>query len=109
MKILQRMQEIKAEIKALENEFNELKQECGIKDAGDYVVNDKYRLVVTPTRRFSPVLAKKQLTEEQFESILTAKPDGEKVKRVLGLDTYETLMETKGLTFSFKERDDQQD
>lgn len=77
---------LKQQIKALESEVADLlnfvvDEEVDV-PAGDYIVQVRHN------RRFDAATAKRNLTAEQYASILVAKPDSTVAKRVLSTGDY---------------------
>lgn len=60
--------------------------------AGNYI------LKVYPTLRFDAATAKRNLTPEEFDSILVRKPDSAVAKRLLGEERYKATQRNHGMT-----------
>lgn len=84
---IQRAAMLKAQAKELEIEANELLDSLGDLPIDNYVAG-RYILKVQPNRRFDPVVAKKNLTPEQYEAILVPTPNSTVAKRLLSGDDY---------------------
>lgn len=103
---LQQYMEINDQIKALEKKKDELRKTIGELPIGSNVIDENYRMVVTETRRFDPLLAKTMLKPEEFERILKAVPDVNLAKRELAPKDLELLYKTSGQTWKVVARDD---
>jgi len=79
--------EKRALAKELEIEATELLDSLGDLPIDNYVAGH-WILKVQPNRRFDPVIAKKNLTEEQYEAILVPTPNSTVAKRILSGDDY---------------------
>ena len=84
------------QIKALETERTDLLDSLGVTESANYPAGD-FILKVTPTIRFDAATAKRNLTPEEFDSIIVPKPDSAKAKVVLG-DDYGKTQKVYGLT-----------
>ena len=71
-----RIYALRAQIKALEAEVKELVGDLPARPVGDYVEGD-YLIKVSRTVRFDAATAKRNLTEEQFASILKPTPNSD--------------------------------
>lgn len=85
--VVARAGRIKEQIKALEDEYTELLDSLGNLPIDSYVYGE-WILKVQPNRRFDAVTAKKNLTPEQYESILKPTPNSALAKALLDEDTY---------------------
>jgi len=90
-----RIRALRAEIKSHEIEVKDListhfssLHEGESENAGRYIVK------ATPNVRFDPALARKVLTEEEFESILETAPSSKKAKELLAPVKYAMLQKT---------------
>lgn len=79
--------EKRARAKELEIEANDLLDSLGDLPIDNYVAGH-WILKVQPNKRFDPVIAKKNLTPEQYEAILIPTPNSTLAKRVLSGDDY---------------------
>lgn len=81
-------------LKALADELLDSLGELGSKDypAGRFI------LKVTPTRRFDPGTAKRNLTADEFESIHERVPTSAAAKRALGDERYAATQKVYGQT-----------
>lgn len=104
--LLESYQEVDEKIKALTKLKKDLREKIGDLQLGNTIINDHYRLVVTETRSFSPALAQKMLTEQEYAKILKAVPSLDLAKKTLAPQDLDTLYEVKGQTWTIKERDD---
>lgn len=87
---LKQIKQVRDTIKALQEQEADLWAELGELAPDDYLIDEHHYLNVRENWRFDAATAKKNLTPEQFESILVPKPDSTQAKRVLtGID-YET-------------------
>lgn len=95
------------EIKRLEARKKELRADIGeLEVGGANVADDNYRVSVSNTRKFSPVLAKKLLSEEDFKRILKVSPDVNLAKRIVSPEKLDEMYEVTGQTWKVIERDD---
>lgn len=76
---------LRAQIKSLEAEVSDLVGSLPAMPVDDYVVGD-YLVKVGRTRRFDAATAKRNLTPEQFESILKPTPNSALAKALLDSD-----------------------
>lgn len=84
------------QIKALEAQRNDLLDSLGALEPSNYPAGD-FILKVTPTVRFNEAEARRNLTQEQFDSILKRKPDSTLAKQMLG-DEYAKCQKVYGTT-----------
>ena len=107
MNNLEKYVAIDHEIKRLEAKKDELRASIGeLEIGGANVVDDNYRISVSPNRRFDPVLAKKLMTEDDFKRILKTSPDVNLAKRIVSPEKLEEMYKTTGQKWSIVERDD---
>ena len=103
---LERYLALDQEIKDLTEKRKVLREEIGELDLGTNVINDKYRMVVTNTRSFSPLLAKGLLTADDYKRSLKTTVDVNLVKKLVAPEILDLMYETKSQTWNIKERDD---
>ena len=84
------------QIKLLEQERSDLLDSLGTLEPSNYPAGE-FILKVTPTVRFSEAEARRNLTQEQFDSILKRKPDSALAKAMLG-DEYAKCQKVYGTT-----------
>lgn len=92
MHLIDQIGRITEEIRSLELAKKELIAQLGSLDIDSYA-GERFLLQVQPNRRFDKVMARKNLTPQQYESILVPTPDSTKAKEVLGDDYYLTQRE----------------
>lgn len=87
-----RIRSLREEIKSHELEIKELiaGHFSGL-NVGESEVAGQYVVRASPNVRFDPSLARKELTEEEFSSILETVPSSKKAKELLAPATYAKL------------------
>lgn len=83
--VIDQIGRLSEDIRALEQAKRLLIEELGDLDYDQYA-GQNFLLKVEPNRRFDKVTARKNLTPEQYESILVLTPDSTTAKKVLGSD-----------------------
>ena len=106
MSLLEKYLERDEEIKALTAQKAAVRAEIGELSLGSTPINDDFRLSVSETRKFSPALAKKVLSEEEYNESLKTSLDLTLVKRNVSPKVLETLYEVSGQTWKIVARDD---
>lgn len=98
---------LRKEAKAMEDEAKEIldKYQLDNRDypAGDFIVK------VTPTVRFDPATAKRNLPTDKYESILRLKPDTTAAKALLTEDEYKMAQKEHGQTIKIVPVTDEED
>lgn len=89
---------LKEQIKSLEEEVDQILESLGDLPYGTYGTTNGYALQVTPTLRFDAAEAHRNLTVDEFDSILKAKPDAALAKALLGEDRYKATQKLHGVT-----------
>ena len=79
----QRIYLIQQNIKALQDEVDTLKEQHFVGMTQDAYMYGDYHVSVQPNRRFSPALARKVLTTDEYAATLVTKPDTTKARDVL--------------------------
>jgi hypothetical protein len=94
---IKRARWLRAQAVSLANEADELLDSLGDLAYGTYPAG-RYALQVTPTLRFDAATASRNLTKDEFKSILQEKPDATLAKAVLGEERYKATQKTHGVT-----------
>lgn len=100
-KTVARAYRIKAEIKALEEEYATLMDSLGELTPDKYVAGD-FIVEVTPNRRFDEATAKRNLPPETFGRILKPKPDSGLAKALLDDEQYALCQRDYGVRKTIK-------
>lgn len=87
---------VKNEIKALEEKYDQLLNSLGDLEERNYPAGD-FILQVTPTLRFEAATARRNLTPDEFNSILELTPSSTKAKKMLG-ERYSATQRRYGIT-----------
>lgn len=88
---------LRAQAETFKEEADALLDSLGNLEYGTYPAG-RYALQVTPTIRFDAATASRNLTPEEFESILRLKPDAAVAKALLGEERYKATQKTHGVT-----------
>lgn len=94
-----RMYQIKATIKQLEAEYNELKDDLDLPE-DSYAIGD-YLVDVKATRRFNAGLAKEVLNAEEYATICVPTPQSSRAKALFP-DAYDLMQKVSGVTVNIK-------
>lgn len=97
---------LRQEAKFLNDKADELLNELGLNKPGVYISGD-YLIKVRPTVRFDAPTAERNLSPEEFKSILKEKPDSALAKAVLGDDKYKMTQKTYGVTRTVERVEDE--
>ena len=95
--IVARIYALRASIKEAEAEVKDLVASLGDLPEGSYVAGD-YLVKATPTKRFDPATAKRNLTDREFKGILKSVPDSALAKAKLDEETYALCQKVYGMT-----------
>jgi hypothetical protein len=106
-KTIRRIGLLRASIKAQQEEVNDLLASLGALEVGRSVHGD-WILDVSPTKRFDAATAKKNLTPEQYESILKPTPNSALAKALLDED-YDKTQKNHGYTVKVYRPSDEED
>lgn len=87
---------LRQEAKSLEEAADRLLDDLWL-EKGEYISGD-YIISVTPTVRFDPATAERNLKPDEFQKILKTVPDSRLAKAVLGEARYKTTQKTYGFT-----------
>lgn len=88
---------LREQAKSLEIEAQEILESLGDLPYGTYGTTNGYALQLTPTLRFDAAEAHKNLTPDEFESILRQKPDAAVAKALLG-ERFKVTQKLHGVT-----------
>lgn len=72
-------------------------------DAGGVRIQGSIAVEATPTRRISDALARRVLDEEDLKMVSVSKVESGLVKKLLGVDVYDTICENHGWTIKVRE------
>lgn len=88
--IVDRIGDVKQEIKELEAREQELWDQLGELEVGQSVTGSRFGLTVSANVRFDAATAKRNLTKKQFEAICKMTPNSALAKAVLEEDYHKT-------------------